>query len=91
MVGFFGIPSPECTERISTYSDYLLREEEISKMQQAYVAKFRIGTGVGFAVHTGSLSLVSAAVSGRFPGCCETQTRDDTRWVKKMRYPVVQE
>jgi hypothetical protein len=69
-VGFFGLSSSEYTERISTYSDDL---------QQVYGAKLRIGAGVGFAVHSGSLSLVSAAVSGRSPGCRETQTRDDTR------------
>ena len=64
-MGFFGLSSSEYTERISTYSDDLLREEEISKMQQVYGAKFRIGAGVGFAVHSAGLSLVSAAVSGR--------------------------
>jgi hypothetical protein len=34
-------------------------------MQQVYGAKFRIGAGIGFAVHSGGLSLVRAAVSGR--------------------------
>ena len=64
-MGFFGLSSSEYTKRISTYSDGLLREEEISRMQQVYGAKLRIGAGVGFAVHSGDLSLVSAAVSGR--------------------------
>jgi hypothetical protein len=64
-MGFFSLSSSEYTERISAYSDGLLREEEISRMQQVYGAKLRIGAGVGFAVHSGGLSLVSAVVSGR--------------------------
>jgi hypothetical protein len=65
VMGFFGLSSSEYAERISAYIDGLLREEEISRMQQVYGAKLRIGAGVGFAVHSGGLSLVSAAVSGR--------------------------
>ena len=90
-MGFFGLSSSEYIERISTYSDDLLREEEISKMQQVYGAKFRISAGVGFAVHSGGLSLVSAAVSGCSLDVAKRKLEMIQDELRKTRYPVVRE
>jgi hypothetical protein len=45
-MGFFGLSSSEYTERISTYSDDLLRDEEISKCNKSTARNFASAPGL---------------------------------------------